>query len=101
MKKKYPDRFKKTEQSFVKTKEEDKSPQIKKTKAPVFLAEKQKKQELWFKGEKIDILFSSEGLGIKKLRLKGYFDRENNPIEFAPKDQSLFSTLFFKSKSSL
>ena len=94
MKKKYPDRFKKTEQSFVKTKEEDKSPQLKKTKAPVFLAEKQKKQELWFKGEKIDILFSSEGLGIKKLRLKGYFDRKKNPIEFAPKDQSLFSTLF-------
>ena len=94
MKKKYPDRFKKPPTELVKAeKETEKKEKEEKISAPVFLqTEKLEEKELWFKGQKMDILFSSHGLGIKKVLLKNYFDRKKKPIEFVPKNQKLFAS---------
>ena len=95
MKRKYPDRFKKKERiesqkPIAKTEKE----LNKLLPPPVLQPAKQEERELWFRGEKIDILFSSKGLGIKQAELKGYFDREKAPIQLAPKGQALFSSFF-------
>ena len=56
-----------------------------------------KEKTLEFKGENMEILFSSRGLGIKRLRLKQYYDRQKKPIVFNHPEQPLFSSFFFES----
>ena len=94
MKKKYPHRFKRTAPPVVKeaeTKPEKpltakQEPKKKKAEA------KRVEKEFWFRGENLDLLFSSQGLGIKEVKLKKYFDRDKKPIQFVSKEGSLFST---------
>ena len=99
MRTKYPDRRTKKAPAIVKTEELEKNENQK--KAP----EKAKKQtlyepslypekEIWFKGERLDILFSSKGFGIKKVKIKNYYDRQNQLIEFESLEKPFFSTHF-------
>ena len=88
MKKKYPHRFKKTIPTVVKEDETKPKKQPAAKKSEEKIAEK----EFWFKGENLDLLFSSQGLGIKEVRLKKYFDRDQKPIQFVSKEGNLFAT---------
>ena len=54
----------------------------------------QTEQELWFEGKELDILFSSKGFGIKKARIKNYYNREGEVIEFDSRRQAFFSSYF-------
>ena len=98
MKKKYPDRFKKDRSTIVKTELETTKPLETKAQLPSPLNQKNPEtpeKEIWFRGDKMEILFSSQGFGIKKLRLKNYFNRKKEPIQFVPEDTALFSTAVF------
>ena len=101
MKTKYPERRVKKAPALVQTEELEKNENQK--KAP----EKEKKQvlyesslypekEIWFKGERLDILFSSKGFGIKKVKIKNYYDRKNQLIEFESLEKPFFSTHFLE-----
>lgn len=48
-------------------------------------------KKLEFKGENMDIVFSSKGFGVEKLILKGYFNREAEPVQFYHPETPLFS----------
>ena len=91
MKKKYPHRFKKISQPAP---QEPKNSRVKIAPKADRLKTASLEEEFWFKGEKMEILFSSKGLGIKKVKLKSYFNREREFIQFVPEDSHLFSTAF-------
>ena len=101
MKKKYPDSFVKKE-PVVKEEEvvgaENKNPNTLENKASLnpILKKKERpalpEEEFWFRGKELDILFSSNGFGIKKARIKNYYDREGRAIEFESPDQPFFSS---------
>ena len=95
MKKKYPERFKKASPSVVKTEFEPEKPLEKRARNPLPPDKKRPEKEFWFKGDKMEILFSSRGLGIKRIKLKNYFDRKQEPVQFIPEESALFSTAFF------
>ena len=95
MKKKYPHRFKKTRTAPIEREvKTEKTLEKRESQGPVF-QEKHLEKELWFEGKEMAILFSSKGLGIKKVNLKNYFDRKQEPVQFLPKDLALFSTALF------
>ena len=52
---------------------------------------------LKFKGENMEIVFSSRGFGVRQLKLKKYYNRKKEPIVFNHFKQPLFSSFFFKS----
>ena len=94
MKKKYPEIFKRTDVSLAKKKPEIKGVLREKDQAFSLIQKKHSEKELWFRGKNMDILFSSKGLGIKKLQLKKYSGRNREPIQFISGNSSLFSTDF-------
>lgn len=61
---------------------------------------KHKEKTLEFHGNNMDVVFSSNGFGVKKLTLKGYADRNKKPIVFYHPDRPLFSSFFFKDEHS-
>jgi len=92
MKKKYPHRDK---QNVIKKETQKEQTSLEKKKIyekslPIEIDYHEK--EIGFKGEKLDILFSSKGFGIKKLKIKNYQDRKKHAIEFEDLDSPLFST---------
>ena len=56
---------------------------------------KHKEKLLHFKGEKLDIYFTSQGFGIKDIELKSYYDRSKKPIRFKPLSGPLFSSTLY------
>ena len=95
MKKKYPNRFKKEKTVFVERTKKEEVMEQKNLQPTVFQEKNAEEKELWFKGKKMEILFSSKGMGIKEVKLKDYFDRKQKAIQFLPKDKLLFSTALF------
>ena len=91
MKRKYPKHFNKNPITRVEKNKQDLDLKEEKPR----LQQITKEQEVWFKGEKMEVLFSSKGLGIKKLKLKKYFDRNQKPIIFKPENETLFSSVVF------
>ena len=53
-------------------------------------------QILEFKGENMDIMFSSQGFGIQKLILRKYYNRQKEPIVFKPSKKALFASAFLE-----
>ena len=100
MRKKYPPDLKqKTEKSATKspsTKDQAKTKPLSFLKNPA----QHKEQSLEFKGENTHIVFSSKGLGIKKLQLNKHYDRQKKAFIFSSPEKPLFSTSFFKNKES-
>ena len=104
MKKKYPDSFVKRGELQEETLEikEKKSAELFKPKTEKKLLKKSllkeedlpKEQEFWFQTDKLDLLFSSRGFGIKKVKIKNYYNREAQEIEFESSDQPLFASSF-------
>ena len=89
MKQKYPSQFsvkKQTETPVEQSLPEKILPKKKEVKL------RQSKEELfWFKGDNLDLAFSSLGFGIKKAKIKSYKDRQSNPVEFEARDKAFFS----------
>lgn len=100
MKRKYPKLSKKSvEKPRLETrKEETIAPKDKKTLKDIKKTHQEK--TLFFKGEKMEILFSSKGFGIKKLTLKEYKNRNKQPVSFSSFKSPLFSTSFFQEGES-
>ena len=94
MKKKYPDRLKKESRPAVVKTEEAPQPVLKKDSTAFSLPEKHLEKEFLFEGANMEILFSSRGFGIKKLKLKNYFNRNQEPVQFISEKTPLFSSLF-------
>ena len=110
MKNKYPDSFKKNqvgqeekEKEFVGQQAEiqtdSKSSLLSQEKSQLQSAQlnpelQKPEQEIWFRGEELDLLFSSKGFGLKKVRIKKYFDREGRVIEFENPERPFFSSSF-------
>ena len=99
MKKKYPLKLK---EEISKVSVEEKEGQSVKS----YFLEKEYEKEyrkgyrektLNFKGENMDIVFSSKGLGVKQLKLKKYNNRQKKPIVFDYLERPLFSSFFFES----
>ena len=104
MKEKYPHSFAKkgdTQEETLKTKEEEPTKLLKakteqKRVQKSFLKEEDlaKEQEFWLRTEKLDLLFSSRGFGIKKVKIKKYYNRAGKEIEFESSSQPLFASSF-------
>ena len=93
MRKKYPSLRDKTKpQAAV-------SPQVLK-KAPglsfsnELLADRQKEQSLAFQGENMDIVFSSKGLGLRRVQLNKHKDRQGQLVQFLYPETPLFADSF-------
>ena len=93
MKKKYPPRPPLVAQS---QKKEIKI-QDKKKQAPSPRFQKHREETFEFKGKNMMIVFSSVGMGIKKIKLNEYYNREKESISFSSSHKPLFSSHFFKS----
>ena len=104
MRNKYPDSFGK-KPIVTKAQNEKETPKkvdLKPSSNPILkeqgLKEKkvqtQPEEEFWFRGEKLDLLFSSRGFGIKKVRIKNYYDKNGDIIEFENLNQPFFSSYF-------
>ena len=94
MRKKYPERREKPELALTEKKPEPIKSLEKKRNQKSLFQQGSSEKELWFKGESMEILFSSKGLGIKELKLKEYSDRKQEPILFVSRERPLFSTAF-------
>ena len=100
MKSKYPESFRKkiiTKEEDNKTKNSIPKGLKNKTLSKAILNQDIKthaEQEFWFEGKELDILFSSKGFGIKKVRIKNYYNRDGKVVEFDSQKQALFSSYF-------
>ena len=95
MKKKYPDHFK--AKTATEKSEPDRPSKIEaigplKSSFKKTPALKGPKEKLFlFKGENLELVFSSHGFGIKKAKIKAYKDRQNQIVEFEDPKSPLFS----------
>ena len=98
MKKKYPPAPKERPAPMKELAEEDKKENFKQTflSPPHSASKKHREKTLEFQGENMEVIFSSRGFGVKKLKLKGYFNRQKKPVEFHSPETPLFSSSFFK-----
>ena len=95
MKQKYPDHFKAKTQA----ENQEGSDPTKNLNLPVSSSPSKElktlnpsQEELFsFKGENLELLFSSQGFGIKKARIKAYKNRQNQVVEFEDPKAPLFS----------
>ena len=62
---------------------------------------KTKEDTFFVKGEDVDFVISSHGLGVKKATLKKFFDRKGEVIAFNGFQQPLFATGFLKEKTPI
>ena len=96
MKKKYP----------VSPKEEAIKPVVeeiqeeRKKEIPVVYQPKKnyKEKTLEFKGDNMELVFSSKGFGVKQLKLRKYHNRQKKLVVFNSPEKPLFSSFFFKSE---
>ncbi len=97
MKKKYPNTTKKNVVKEQKVQESIKKPD-KKIKTNF-----SKTKEILYKysGEKIDIIFSSRGFGVSRFKLKGFFNRQGEPIVFKNSKQPLFATQLLETEETI
>ncbi len=95
MRKKYPPAPKKTAPLLS---EKPKKLENQEPAPPAYQASHKKHPEktLKFEGKNMEILFSSQGLGIKRLKLINRYDRQKKPIVFASEENPLFSARFLK-----
>lgn len=100
MKRKYPpaNKTEVQEEPEKKDKKEPLPPPSAKTSSSPLLTEPASatgpEQEFWFRGKELDLLFSSRGFGLKKARLKNYYDRRGKAVEFESLERPLFSSSF-------
>ena len=98
MKQKYPPASQKKPAPVLLDKEKEESQSQRKSLLAFDSFHKNHKEKtLEFKGENMEILFSSKGLGIKRLKLKQYYNRQKKPVVFSHSEQPLFSSFFFES----
>lgn len=98
MKKKYPPELQKRTVPVEELKaEQNIIPKEPKKESPLLFGKSFKEKTFKFKGENMEIIFSSKGLGIKQLKLNKYYSRANKNILFhSLEGQPLFSSWFFK-----
>ncbi len=97
MKKKYPNISK---PPIVREKETLKEEVLKETKTRITPAVS--KERLYkYSGKKMDIVFSSKGLGVKEIKLKEFSDKKGSPIFFKSTEQPLFATQLLQSKETI
>lgn len=102
MKKKYPEAFEKREALRQEQPWQEAQPKEKtfSQKNQVLKLETQKaipleaqpEEKFWFRGEKLELLFSSRGLGLEKILIKNYQNREGKMVEFESLDKPLFAS---------
>ena len=79
---------------------EEKTEKTEETEAIRIVKKTHKEETLTFKGENMEILFSSKGFGIKQLKLKKYHNRDKELIVFDQSDPLFFSNFFFQEKET-
>ena len=95
MKKKYPPQKKTEILETENTKELKKpSPLISESVKP----DSYKEQTFEFKGENLEVVFSSKGFGIRQFKLNNYYNRQKEPIFFDYFDKPLFANFFFQNE---
>lgn len=95
MKKKYPVSPK---VETVKPAVEEIQKERKKEPPLVYLSKKHYKEKtLEFKGENMELVFSSKGFGVKQLKLRKYHNRQKEPVVFNSLEKPLFASFFFES----
>ena len=98
MKRKYPNLSQPVEKTLEKEQKKTETKEKKEIESP---QKSLSETTLSFKGKKMEVLFSSKGLGLKELILKEYKDRKGQAVSFSSFEKPIFSTTLFQNEESL